>query len=90
MLKPDRRTVEELADLCLGHLAEHPEQLGEFMIQTGFDPPALRRAVGTRQLAIGLVDYFAQNEPMLLAFCASAGLRPEDFMAVWHKLNRTM
>ena len=89
-LKPQRPDLETLADLCLSHLAEDPELLGAFMVETGYDPPALRKALGTNGLRAGLVDYFARNEPMMLALCTKQNLRPENFMAVWHKLNRTM
>jgi hypothetical protein len=82
-----RLEVETLADLCLGQLAEDPAQLAEFMGFAGYDPTALRRAVGTRQLAGGLIDYFATNEPLMLMLCANNGLKPEDFMRVWHRLN---
>jgi hypothetical protein len=79
--------VARLADLCLGHLAEDPEQLAQFMGVTGYSPVGLRAAVGSAQLGRGLIDYFAQNEPLLLTLCASSGLRPEDFMRVWARLN---
>jgi hypothetical protein len=82
-----RLEASALADLCLGHLAEDPGQLAEFMGFAGYDPTALRRAVGTRQLANGLIDYFASNEPLMLALCANNSLRPEEFMRVWHQLN---
>jgi len=80
-------TPEALADLCLGHLAEDPEQLSQFMGVTGYSPDSLRRAMGSEQFAHGLVDYFAQNEPLLLALCANKSIRPDDFMRVWAKLN---
>ena len=35
----------------------------------------------------GLIDYFASNEPLLLALCANNVLAPETFMRVWAKLN---
>lgn len=76
-----------LADACLGYLAEHPDELLAFMQHAGLDPDALRNAVGSSALQSGLVDYFASNEPILLALCANAGLRPEEFMRVWHRLN---
>jgi len=82
-----RLEIETLGDLCLGHLAEDPGQLAEFMGFAGYDPTALRRAVGTRQLSTGLIDYFAGNEPLMLALCANSGMTPEDFMRVWHRLN---
>jgi len=43
--------------------------------------------MGSEQFAHGLVDYFAQNEPLLLALCANKSIRPDDFMRVWAKLN---
>lgn len=78
---------ESLAALCLGHLAEDPEQLAQFMGITGYSPAGLRAAVGSDQLGHGLIDYFAQNERLMLALCAHNAMRPEDFMRVWAKLN---
>jgi hypothetical protein len=85
-----KNRAQSLADLCLSFLAQHPEQLGEFMVQAGYDPAGLRRAVGSRQMVEGLLDHFAHNEGQLLAFCAKTGTSPEEFMAVWNRLNRTM
>ena len=82
-----RLDEETLASLCLGHLAEHPENLAEFMGIAGYTPQSLRGAVGTEQFGRGLIDYFAADEPLLLALCANKGIGPEDFMRVWHKLN---
>ena len=80
-------SVASLGELCLHHLAEQPEQLAAFMGETGWSPATLRGAVGSEALAAGLIDYFAQNEPLLLALCANANMRPEDFMRVWGRLN---
>ena len=87
-LKAARPTLPALADLCLNHLAEDPELLGQFMVEAGYDPPGLRSALGTPGFHAGLIDYFARNEPMMLALCAANTVRPEDFMAIWAKLNR--
>jgi len=81
------KNAQSLADLCLGYLAENPEELARFMEHAGYDPAALRGAVGSRQLAAGLIDYFASNETILLALCANAAIRPEEFMRVWYRLN---
>jgi hypothetical protein len=86
-LKADPLTPKLLADLCLSHLAENPELLGEFMVQTGYSPDSLRKSVGSDMLGRGLIDYFAQNEPLLLALCANSRISPESFMRVWAKLN---
>jgi len=79
--------LASLADACLGHLAENPDELLAFMQFAGLDPDALRGAVGSPSLQRGLIDYFASNEPILLALCANSGLSPEQFMRVWHRLN---
>ncbi|MHA6692346.1 DUF3572 family protein [Devosia sp. A449] len=80
-------SLAALADSCLGYLAENPEELLAFMQFAGLDPDTLRRSVGSSSLQRGLVDYFASNEPILLALCANSGLSPEQFMQVWHRLN---
>jgi hypothetical protein len=82
-------SLASLADTCLGYLAEHPEELLAFMQNAGMDPDALRNAVGTPALQRGLVEYFASNEPILLALCANSAISPEDFMRVFHQINRT-
>jgi len=78
---------EALGAMCLGYLAENPPQLAEFMGLTGYSPDALRAAAGKPGLDRGLIDYFAQNEPLLLALCANNNLKPEAFMRVWARLN---
>jgi hypothetical protein len=85
--KPAEPTLPEVADACLGYLAENPDELLAFMQQAGLDPQSLRAAVGSKRLQTGLVDYFAANEPILLALCANTGMSPETFMRLWHKLN---
>lgn len=87
MPKPADFSAISLGELCLHHLAEQPDQLVGFMAETGWSPAALREAVGGEALAAGLIDYFAQNEPLLLSFCANNRMRPEDFMRVWGRLN---
>ncbi len=80
--------MSTLAEACLGFLAEHPDELLAFMQQAGLTPQALREAVGTPRLQHGLLDHFAANEAILLALCANSGIKPEQFMQVWHRLNR--
>jgi hypothetical protein len=87
LAKPSTPDLATVADACLGYLAENPEELLAFMQFAGFDPQSLRQAVGTKRLQTGLIDYFASNEPILLALCANAGITPESFMHLWHKLN---
>jgi hypothetical protein len=86
-LKAAQPTPEEIADLCLAHLVQNPEQLADFMGVTGFSPAGLQRAVKDGSVTRGLLDYAVQNEPLLLAICQSASISPEDVMRVWTKLN---
>jgi hypothetical protein len=85
--EPVDLSAAPLADACLGYLAENPDELLAFMQYAGLDPDALRHSVGSLSLQRGLIDYFASNEPILLALCANSGLSPEQFMRVWHRLN---
>ena len=80
-------TSHALGEMCLGYLAENPAQLAEFMGLTGYSPNALRKVAGTPELDSGLIDYFAQNEALLLALCAESGRKPEAVMRVWARLN---
>ena len=87
MTKPVELTPSALGAMCLGYLAENPAQLAEFMGLTGYSPNGLRKVAGTPELDAGLIDYFAQNEALLLALCANSNFRPDDFMRVWARLN---
>jgi len=80
-------SAQALADACLGYLAENPDELLGFMQFSGLDPEGFRQSVGTPSLRHGLIDYFASNEPILLALCANAVMSPEQFMRVWQRLN---
>ena len=80
--------ISALADMCLGFLAENPEELLGFMQHAGLTPDALRAAIGSQRLQQGLIDYCAANESILLALCANSGTTPEQFMRVWHRLNK--
>ena len=80
-------TAETLGELCLDHLTADPELLARFMTDVGYDPAGLRRALGSFELGLALIDWFAQREPPMVALCAANAIHPEDFMAVWHRLN---
>ena len=82
-LKPTRLTLSELADMCLQHLAQNPEQLAEFMVQSGVQPADLRRLIGTHDFAHGLIDYVVGNEPLLVAIAQANGLKPESIVQAW-------
>jgi hypothetical protein len=85
---PPAPGVDELADACLQHLIQNPDQLAEFMVQSGLRPADLRGLVGTAGLKHGLVDYMVANEPLLLAVAAEAGISPDSIVRTWTRLHR--
>ena len=85
--KPQWTQPQALGDLCLQYLTEVPEELERFMSVTGYTPAALRAALHSSGLTHALIDYVASNEPLLLTICARRGIKPEEFMGVWAKLN---
>ncbi len=88
--KNDKLEQMKMAEAGLCYLTSDSEELARFMGTTGFDPDGLRDAVGSEELAIALMDYFAANEPALLAMCANSGIHVEAFMRLWHAQNRSM
>lgn len=80
--------IETIGDACFSHLVQHPEDLQRFMDEAGYTPESIGKAVGTKDLALGMIEHFVRSEPLLLAVSANAGLRPERIVAVWQKLNR--
>jgi hypothetical protein len=86
-LKELQPSLDELADLCLTHLAQNPEQLADFMGIAGLSPNGLRKVLGTKSFALGLLDYVVQNEALLVAISQANAMRPETVMRVWAKHN---
>jgi hypothetical protein len=80
--------IDAISEACFSFLVQHPEDLQRFMIAAGYDAQTIAKAVGSRSLALGMIEYFVRSEPLLLALTANAGIRPERFEAVWQKLNR--
>ena len=87
--RPGQIGLQQLADACLSHLVQNPEQLAEFMVHSGLTPASLRGLVGTEGFAHGLIDYFLGNEPLLLALAAEQGWSPEAINRVWARLHAT-
>lgn len=67
-----------LAIRALGFLASDDEVLGRFLGITGMDPAGLRAGADDPTVLAGVLDFLLSDEPLLLQFCATAGLRPEE------------
>ena len=78
--------VDEIAVACLAHLVNEPELLGQFLGETGTSPDELRAGISDH-VRSGMMEFFAHNEPAMLAVCANAHISPEQFMRAYYKLN---
>lgn len=83
----DDKQLTEMSKAGIGYLASDPEQLVRFMNETGYDSVGLREALGSHNLAMAVLDYFAANEACLLAMCANSDVTVAGFMRVWQHLN---
>lgn len=83
----DDQQLTEMSKAGIGYLASDPEELVRFMKETGHDPDSLRDGLGSRGLALAVLDYFAANEAAMLAMCANSEVTVDRFMRVWQKLN---
>lgn len=79
--------LETVSDACFAHLVQHPEDLQRFMAETGYGSETISRALGTRAFALAMIEHVTRSEPLLLTISANAGIAPERFAALWHKLN---
>jgi hypothetical protein len=77
---PENSEKSVIAEHCLNWLVQDVEELERFMSLSGYSPQSLRAA-------LGLIDYFGRNEPLLLAMCANANLGVERVMRQWHMIN---
>jgi hypothetical protein len=70
--------AEEIALLAIQFLAQRPEDLGSFLAQTGLGPADLRARVTDPEFLGGLLDHLIGNQELLIAFAASASLKPQE------------
>jgi hypothetical protein len=75
-MTPDR--AETIALQALAFLAGDEEALARFVRLTGLGPAELRAAAADPEALAGVLDHVLQDEALLLAFCADAGMRPDE------------
>ncbi len=83
----EEHQVTVLSEAGLDFLVSDPEELSRFMNISGYDPDTLRASIGTHEFDLAIMNYFASNEPTLLAMCANKGIPAAEFMRIWHKQN---
>lgn len=80
--------AEALAIRALAFLAEQPEELGNFLALSGIGPETVRFAASEPGFLAGVLEYFMENEPLLLVFCSRENVRPTLFAAARYLLDR--
>ena len=73
-----REAAEALAVAALSYLAFEPERLGRFLAASGIGPERIREAARERSFLVGVLDHFAGDEELLLAFAQEQGVDPAE------------
>ena len=79
--------ISILSEAGFSFLLNDPEELSRFMSVSGYDPTSLRASIDSHEFDLAILNYFASNEPALLAMCANKDIQAAEFMKVWHKQN---
>jgi hypothetical protein len=70
--------AETLAIQALAFLAADAERLGRFLAITGLGPGEIRAAARETHFLVGVLEYLASEEPLLLEFAAELGIDPAE------------
>jgi hypothetical protein len=82
----DAETSQTIALKALGYLAADQDLLEPFLGSTGLAVGDLRAGAIDSAFLAGVLDYFLQNEALLLAFAASEELAPETIVRARQRL----
>ena len=70
--------AEILALEALGWLAGQAEDMQGFLNLSGMDVAGLRDAAGSSDMSAALLEFLLGHEPLMLLFCADAGIDPRQ------------
>jgi len=82
----EAETSQTIALKALGYLAADDGLLEPFLGATGMVAGDLRAGATDSVFLAGVLDYFLQNEALLLAFAASEELAPETIVRARQRL----
>jgi hypothetical protein len=82
----DSEMAQTIALKALGYLAADENLLEPFLGSTGLVAGDLRVGATDSAFLAGVLDYFMQNEALLLAFAASEELAPETIVQARQRL----
>lgn len=75
-----------LAIQALGFLAEDDDRLGDFLSLSGLTIDGLRAAAERPVFLVAVLEHILQEEAMVIAFAASAGVDPASIAPACRKL----
>jgi hypothetical protein len=73
-----REAAEALAIQALNFLATEPERLSRFLALSGLEAQSIRTAAAESGFLAGVLAHLGEDEPLLVAFAAEAGVTPAD------------
>jgi Protein of unknown function (DUF3572) len=73
-----REAAEALAVQALNFLATEPERLGRFLALSGLGPESIRAAAAESGFLAGVLAHLGEDETLLVAFAAEAGVKPAE------------
>src|SRR5436190_20222107 len=79
-LDDQQTAAEALAIAALTFIAGEPERLGRFLAMSGIGPESIRAAAREPQFLLGVLDYLAADELLLIAFAAENTIPPGAVM----------
>src|SRR5258708_3197096 len=77
-LAQQHETATNLAIGAFGFIASQPEELDRFLSLTGIGPESIREAAGEPGFLLGVLEFLANDERLLVAFANQSSLAPED------------
>lgn len=80
--------AEHLAIGALAFLASEEDELGRFLALAGIEAAMLRDAAADPAFLAGVLDYYLDNESLLLVFAARQNIRPDMIAAARRLLER--
>jgi hypothetical protein len=76
--KRSRESAESIAIQALNFLAAEPTRLSRFLALSGLEAQSIRAAAAESGFLAGVLAYLFEDETLLLAFAAEAGVKPAE------------
>ena len=73
-----RASADQLAVAAFEFIAAEPRRLVRFLDMTGIAPESIRKASREANFLAGVLDHLSEDEALLVAFCAQAGIDPNE------------